>query len=408
MTLLLLVRHGHTPTAGKVLTGWSRGVHLTERGREQARGARRAPARASPSRRSTRARSSAAERRRRPSPARGGSPVHVRRGLLEVDYGEWTGRSIRQLARTKLWRSVQHTPSSVRFPGGESLRGVQARAVDAVRAIAEEHPGGTVAVVTHADVVRLVLADLAGIHLDLYQRLAVDPASVSAVAIADGHARILKVNDTGDLASLAPTPPAPTAGSRRSPKVQDRRRGARTRRSDHGRRRRRARRPHLLPAGAGRRTARHPPRREAAGRAPRGLDPRHPGARRQGDGGGPGRGGAGARGRRSSPSGASASSRSGTRRTATSCCSSSRSSSPTTNRTRRRPTAEPGVSVEGEGPEPDHDPAVGDARADARPVSSRGGRRRPRTAHLPVLRQPDRPRGSHVPGDERAREVRPG
>jgi probable phosphomutase (TIGR03848 family) len=205
VTLLLLVRHGITDVAGKVLTGQTRGVHLNDRGREQARALverlERVPVRALYSSPLERCRETAA-----PLVRARGLTVRVRRDLIEPDFGEWTGRSIRQLARTKVWRSVQHAPSSFRFPGGESLRGVQTRAVDAVRAIAAEHPRGTVVVVTHADVIRLVLADLAGLHLDLYQRLVVDPGSVSAVTLDDGRARILKVNDTGDLGSLAPAP----------------------------------------------------------------------------------------------------------------------------------------------------------------------------------------------------------
>jgi len=215
MTLLLLVRHADTPVAGKVLTGWSRGVHLNERGREQARALigrlDGIPVEAVYSSPLERCRETAA-----PLARARGLEVRVRRALLEVDYGEWTNRPIRQLARTKRWQSVQHAPSSFRFPGGESLRGVQARAVDVVRTIAEAHPGGAVMVVTHADVVRLVLAELAGIHLDLYQRLAVEPASVSAVVLRDGQTRVLKVNDTGSLASLAPPPPSRRA---RTPKV---------------------------------------------------------------------------------------------------------------------------------------------------------------------------------------------
>ncbi|MGE5461483.1 MAG: MSMEG_4193 family putative phosphomutase [Solirubrobacterales bacterium] len=215
MTLVLLVRHADTPVAGKVLTGWSRGVHLNERGLEQARGLVErlepvpiAAVYSSPLERCCETAAPLARAR--------GLEVRVRRALLEVDYGEWTNRSIRQLARTKRWQAVQRTPSSFRFPGGESLRGVQARAVDAVRAIAEEHPNDAVMIVSHADVVRLVLAELAGIHLDLYQRLAVAPASVSAVALGDGQTRVLTVNDTGSLASLAP--PAPVR-RRRSPKM---------------------------------------------------------------------------------------------------------------------------------------------------------------------------------------------
>ncbi|MGH2637300.1 MAG: histidine phosphatase family protein, partial [Actinomycetota bacterium] len=128
-----------------------------------------------------------------------GISVSIRRTLLEVDYGEWTGRTISGLRRTKLWRVVQHAPSRVRFPGGESLLEVQARAVAEVERIALAHPKDVVAVVTHADVVRLLLAHYAGMHLDELQRLVVDTASVSGLAIADGTARLVKVNDTGDL-----------------------------------------------------------------------------------------------------------------------------------------------------------------------------------------------------------------
>lgn len=203
MTLVLLIRHGHTPTAGRVLTGWTRGVHLSERGRAQAEALvhrlEGVPLQAIYSSPLERCRETAA-----PLARARGLPVRTRRDLLEVNYGEWSGRSIRQLARTRAWRVLQRAPSAVRFPGGETLPEVQARAVDAVRAIAEAHPGGVVAVVTHADVVRLALAGLLGLPLDLYQRLAVDPGSVSVVAIADAEVRALRVNDTGDLVELVP------------------------------------------------------------------------------------------------------------------------------------------------------------------------------------------------------------
>ncbi|HET9724291.1 MAG TPA: MSMEG_4193 family putative phosphomutase [Actinomycetota bacterium] len=204
MTLLLLVRHGHTDVAGKVLTGQTRGVHLTNRGREQARALverlEGVPVQALYSSPLERCRETAA-----PLARDRGLTVRIRRDLIEPDFGEWTGRSIRQLARTKRWRSVQLAPSSFRFPGGESLRGVQTRSVEAIRAIAAEHPRGSVVVVSHADVVRMVIADLVGLHLDLFQRLSVEPGSISAIALEDGRARILKVSDTGDLTSLAPS-----------------------------------------------------------------------------------------------------------------------------------------------------------------------------------------------------------
>jgi probable phosphomutase (TIGR03848 family) len=205
MTVMLLIRHGLTDTAGKRLTGWSRGVHLNERGRAQAdalvrrlEGVRIDALYSSPLERCRETAAPLAEAR--------GLAVRTRRGLLEVDHGAWTGRTISQVRRLSLWRTVQHTPSAVRFPDGETLLGVQERAVAELQAIAGEHPQDAVAVVTHADVVRLALAHYAGIHLDLLQRLIVDPASVTAVAVGGGIPRILKVNDTGDLGTLARRP----------------------------------------------------------------------------------------------------------------------------------------------------------------------------------------------------------
>jgi probable phosphoglycerate mutase len=201
MTVLLLVRHADTDAAGRRLTGWTRGVHLNARGREEAAGlAKRldgVPIRAIYSSPLERCRETAAPL------ARGlGVSISIRRALLEVDYGEWTGRTIAGLRRTRLWRVVQQAPSRVRFPGGESLLEVQARAVAEVERIALAHPKDAVAIVTHADPVRLLLMHYAGMHLDELQRLAVETASVSVLAIADGSARLLKMNDTGDLGSI--------------------------------------------------------------------------------------------------------------------------------------------------------------------------------------------------------------
>jgi probable phosphomutase (TIGR03848 family) len=202
VTVLLLIRHGHTPTAGKILTGWQKGVHLTDDGRRQAEalvgrldGVRLAAIYSSPL---ERCRETAG-----PLAAARGLEIRVRRDLIETDYGDWAGRSIRQLTRTTLWRTLRRSPSAIRFPGGESLRDVQTRAVDAALSIAVDHARGTVALVTHADPVRMILAHFAGMHLDQFERLSVEPCSVSAVAVEDGVGRILKVNDTGDLASLA-------------------------------------------------------------------------------------------------------------------------------------------------------------------------------------------------------------
>jgi probable phosphomutase (TIGR03848 family) len=201
MATLLLVRHGHTDAAGKRLTGRAAGVHLNETGRQQAErlvgrldGIRVDHIVSSPLERCRETAAPLAESR--------GRRVDVRRAWIEVGYGEWTGRSITQLRRTKLWRRVMITPSNVRFPGGESLLEVQARAVDAAIDLAAEHPRGTVVVVSHADVIRLLVAHLAGIHADHLQRLSIDTASITAVSLSDGLPRLLTVNDTGDLAVL--------------------------------------------------------------------------------------------------------------------------------------------------------------------------------------------------------------
>ena len=201
MTTLLLVRHGHTDAAGKRLTGWAPGVHLNELGRRQAErlvdrldGVRIDAIVSSPL---ERCRETAA-----PLATARGRAVDVGRAWIEVGYGEWTGRSISQLRRTKLWRRVMFAPSNVRFPGGESLLEVQGRAVDATLDIADRHARGTVLVVSHADVIRLLVAHLAGMHPDHLQRLSIDTASITAVSISDGFPRLLTVNETDDLAVL--------------------------------------------------------------------------------------------------------------------------------------------------------------------------------------------------------------
>ena len=201
MTTLVLIRHGHTDTAGRRLTGWTAGVHLNARGREEAErlverldGIRLDAIVSSPLERCRETAAPLAKMRR--------VAVRIRRAWIETGYGEWTGRSISQLRRTRLWRTVMQAPSNARFPGGESLLEVQARAVDAALDLARDHPRGTVAVVSHADVIRLLLAHVAGAHPDHLHRWWVDTGSISAVSFSDGAPRLLTVNDTGDLAVL--------------------------------------------------------------------------------------------------------------------------------------------------------------------------------------------------------------
>ncbi|MBI4260452.1 MAG: histidine phosphatase family protein [Actinobacteria bacterium] len=209
--LLLLIRHALTPSTGRVLYGRSEGVGLSPAGLEQAERLaerlRPLPIGAIYSSPLERALQTAA-----PLAAGRGIRVVRRDALMESDAGTWTGRRLSDVRRTRAWRTVQRSPSRFRFPGGERLVEVGERAVAEVERIAELHPGGVVAVVSHADPIRLVLAHLAGAHVDHFQRIVVHPASVSAALLLPGDPpRILRVNDPGTLDDLVPGP----AGGRR-------------------------------------------------------------------------------------------------------------------------------------------------------------------------------------------------
>ncbi|PPK94651.1 putative phosphomutase (TIGR03848 family) [Kineococcus xinjiangensis] len=217
MPTLLLVRHGRSTanTAG-VLAGWTPGVHLDDHGRAQAAalGQRLGPLPlaalvTSPLERcveTTAALTAVAG----PSGPRPQPLVDERLG--EARYGDWTGRELRGLVKEPLWRAVQDHPSAVTFPGpeGESLRAMQQRAVDAVREhdarVAQAAGEDAVWVaVTHGDVIKAVLADALGVHLDLFQRIGVDPCSLSAVRYTATRPFVLRMNDTGgDVAALLP------------------------------------------------------------------------------------------------------------------------------------------------------------------------------------------------------------
>ena len=147
--------------------------------------------------------------------------------LMEVDYGAWSGRAFGQLHRTTLWKRLMQQPSSIRFPGGETLAEVQARCVAAMEEIAASHPRAIVAVVAHADVIRLTLAHFAGVHIDLYQRITISPASVSALYLGDRVPRIVRVNDTGSLEDLVART-RPSGGSRDGSKGRPARRSGPT------------------------------------------------------------------------------------------------------------------------------------------------------------------------------------
>jgi len=208
MPLLLLIRHAVTAATGRSLTGWTPGVHLSEQGRGQARALaeRLVPVPISAMY------SSPLERcveTAEPVAAQKRLSVTRTDDLGEVRYGDWTGRTLAQLSRTRLWKTVQSAPSNARFPNGESLLEVQERAAAEIGRIAAMHPRGVVAAFSHGDVIRLLLAHFGGVHVDMFQRLVISPASVTAIALGDGIPRILKVNDTGAVADLIPPKPRP-------------------------------------------------------------------------------------------------------------------------------------------------------------------------------------------------------
>ncbi len=202
MATLVLVRHATTAATGKRLGGWTPGVHLDAAGVEQAEAAAQrladqalAAVYSSPLERTQ----ETAKHVAKPH----GLRVRTRRGLGEVDYGDWTDKPLGQLRRRKAWATVQATPSRMTFPGGESIRAAQARAVDTTETLAAEHGDDTIACVSHADVIKAVVAHHLAMPLDAFQRLVISPASVTVLHLpTEGQPVLLRCNDTG------PYPPA--------------------------------------------------------------------------------------------------------------------------------------------------------------------------------------------------------
>jgi probable phosphomutase (TIGR03848 family) len=215
VTTVVLVRHGLTHMTGPVLAGWTPGLHLDERGQEQA---------------------AAVAERLRPVPFdavvsspldrcldTAGAVLEGRDLALQVDerlgecrYGDWTGRPLKELAKDPLWKVVQNHPSAVVFPGpeGEALRDTQARAVAAVRDWnARLGPDATWLACSHGDVIKAVVADALGLHLDGFQRISVDPCSVTVIRYTELRPFVVRVNDTGG--GVADLLPAKRKGRRR-------------------------------------------------------------------------------------------------------------------------------------------------------------------------------------------------
>ena len=202
--LVLFVRHGQTPTTGSVLPGRAPGLHLAPEGEAQAR---RVAKRLGALGRVAAVYASPLERTQETAvPIARACKLRVRTsaGLLECDFGRWTGRKLHHLRRRNAWTTVQRHPSGFRFPGGESFAEMQARALDAVASITARHPGQTVVAVSHADVIKAIAAAAAGTPLDLFQRIVISPCSITAIAYHREGPILLTVNNTGDdLGSLA-------------------------------------------------------------------------------------------------------------------------------------------------------------------------------------------------------------
>ena len=201
-TTVLLVRHGQTPTTGSVLPGREPGLHLSDRGRAQAeRVATRLTELASApvaiySSPLERARETAA-----PIARALGLRTRSERGLLECDFGAWTGQSLSRLRRTREWRAVQHAPSTFTFPDGESFAAMQRRIWQTIERLVEAHRGDSIVLVSHADPIKAAVTFAQGVPLDLFQRTMVSTCSVSAIALGD-QPTVLCVNSTGSLAEV--------------------------------------------------------------------------------------------------------------------------------------------------------------------------------------------------------------
>jgi len=202
--LVLLVRHGATPTTGKILPGRAGGLHLAAKGRAQAEAV--AARIGSLDKMPTAIYASPLERTREtaaPIASILGLRIRTARGLIEADVGDWTEKSLARLYKTKEWPTVQRWPSGFRFPGGESFTEMSARSMTAVLGLVADHPGETIVAVSHADPIKAIVAAAAGIPLDLMQRLVISPCSVSALLFTSGGPAILCVNSTGSLGELA-------------------------------------------------------------------------------------------------------------------------------------------------------------------------------------------------------------
>ena len=205
MATIILVRHGENDWVTKHrLAGWIPGVHLNKNGHKQAEDVAQ---RLKDVKIST-LYSSPVTRCLETAEYIG--KVHQLKiqelpEVGEVRYGKWEGKKIAKLAPKPLWRVVQFFPSRMRFPKGEALREVQFRAIQALEELSKKHQDETIVVCSHADLIKLVLAHYLGVHMDLFQRIVISPASASVVTLpGNGMVRVIRLNDTGPMKTIKP------------------------------------------------------------------------------------------------------------------------------------------------------------------------------------------------------------
>ena len=193
MTIFYLVRHGVTSHTGHRLSGRMPDIHLSDAGLGEAEVVATSLAKvrlksiySSPIDRCIETARTIADKH--------GLPVRTRKDLAEVEYGTWTNKSLKTVARTRLWSSVQKWPAGTRFPEGESFVEIQSRGVAVLEDLRTRHPKDRICVVSHGDVIRLVMAHYMGIHLDLFQRILITPASISVLSVTDSGPVVLTLN----------------------------------------------------------------------------------------------------------------------------------------------------------------------------------------------------------------------
>jgi probable phosphoglycerate mutase len=209
-TVVLFVRHGKTPTTGKVLPGQGRGLNLSEAGQEEAKHVAARIA-ALPAGTVGAVYASNLERAGETAAAIGaeiGLDVQVDPDLADCDTGEWTGKDLKELGKLPAWREMRSWPGGFRFPGGESAWEVGARVAAAVERLRQRHPGQVVVAVSHADPIKLAVGAALGSPPDFNDRVLVSTCSVTAISYSAYGATVLAVNSTGDLAALGLIVPA--------------------------------------------------------------------------------------------------------------------------------------------------------------------------------------------------------